>query len=140
MSVTEQYVNGNNNAAYTTVTYRKYTNFCMLCDSRCIQCTGPLNTQCGMCRNNYYKWVTHTVCENYCPTVAITAAVSTWSWTTNTIGQWIDSTNTCAMCDSMCNFCNGAAITDCFSCRAGYKLIDEYSNCTTLFSTVGYGP
>ena len=140
MSVTASYVNGNNNAANTTVQYRKGSNFCMLCDYRCIQCTGPINLQCSTCRDQFYKWVTHTNCLPYCPTVAITDAVSTWSWTTNTRGQWIDSVSTCAYCDPMCNFCNGAAATDCFACTAGYKLIDDQAECISRFSTVGYGP
>lgn len=72
--------------------------------------------------------------------MAITAAVNNWGWTTNTRGQWIDSTNTCANCDAKCNFCYGSAITDCYACVAGYKLIDDQANCISRFSTVGYGP
>lgn len=39
----------------------------MLCDYRCIRCTGPMNTMCDMCRNGFYKWTTGNVCDNYCP-------------------------------------------------------------------------
>jgi hypothetical protein len=61
------YINGSNNNASTTVNYRSGTNFCMLCDYRCIQCTGPRNTQCSMCRNKYYKWQNISICDDMCP-------------------------------------------------------------------------
>lgn len=66
-TVTEQYVFGNNDAANTTEKYRFGTNLCMLCDFRCIKCTGPRNTQCSICTNGYYKWTNNTICEEYCP-------------------------------------------------------------------------
>lgn len=139
-SATASYVDGNDDAAYTDIVYRFNTNFCMLCDSRCIQCTGPLNTECGMCRDTYYKWTTHTNCLPYCPTVAITDAVNNWAWTSDTRGQWKNSVNTCSDCNAMCSFCNGAAATDCFSCVTGNVLVDDQTTCTTIFSTSGFGP
>lgn len=42
----ETIINGTDNAATVTLDYRRGTNLCMLCDFRCIVCTGPLNTMC----------------------------------------------------------------------------------------------
>lgn len=39
----------------------------MLCDYRCIKCTGPYNSNCSECRNFNYKWVGNTICDSYCP-------------------------------------------------------------------------
>lgn len=50
-----------------TENYRKFTDFCMLCDPFCIKCDGPLNINCQKCRNFKYKWVApDTVCDQYC--------------------------------------------------------------------------
>ncbi len=63
---TETYINGTaaNNIASNTVYYRSGTNLCMLCDFRCIRCTGPRNTQCTICRNGYYKGFIKLIHEN----------------------------------------------------------------------------
>lgn len=92
-----------------------------------------------MCRNNFYKWVTDPRCDAYCPTVAIANAVAL-GWGTNTVGQWINDTNTCAMCDPRCNFCNGGTAFDCFSCTANNWLIDDQAQCISRFGTIGFGP
>lgn len=42
--------------------YRYNTNFCKLCDYRCMTCFGPTNFQCNSCVNLFYKWTTATVC------------------------------------------------------------------------------
>jgi len=49
------------------VNYRYYTNYCKLCDKRCMTCYGPTNTQCTTCVNLYYKWTNADTCESYCP-------------------------------------------------------------------------
>ncbi len=63
----ETYINGTDNDYTIREDYRLGTNLCMLCDYRCVRCTGPMNTMCDMCRNGYYLWTTSTVCDNYCP-------------------------------------------------------------------------
>jgi hypothetical protein len=63
----ETYINGSNDATSYTEAYRLGTNFCMLCDYRCIKCVGPLNTDCSKCRNYFYLWMNNTVCDDICP-------------------------------------------------------------------------
>jgi len=47
--------------------YRRLTNFCGLCDFRCLKCSGPSNWNCSQCVNLYYKWTNASVCESFCP-------------------------------------------------------------------------
>lgn len=34
----------------------------------------------------------------------------------------------------MCNFCDGSANTNCYSCITGYRLLDDSSTCVSRFS------
>lgn len=54
-------------SASAQIYYRRLTNICCLCDSRCLKCSGPSNFNCSLCVNLYYKWTNATVCEDYCP-------------------------------------------------------------------------
>lgn len=53
--------------ANSTYYYRLYTNLCILCDYRCMQCFGPSNFNCTLCVNYFYKWTNNTVCSSLCP-------------------------------------------------------------------------
>lgn len=112
----------------------------MLCNINCLQCYGPHSDQCYMCTNGFHKWLTHDICYQYCPTVAISQSRYTYGFGTNTLGQYIDTDTTCDYCDSACNFCTGGTFFDCYSCLGTNVLIDDAATCTTLFSAVGYGP
>ena len=126
------------NSSYTSViaTYR-------ICSQQCPICTGINNPDwnCTTCNNTLFKWNGWPRCWPFCPTYAITAS----SFTAAMVGQYNTTYNvtnggTCTLCDSRCNFCNGPALTNCFSCTAGYYLIGDQAACTTAFSTVGYAP
>lgn len=118
----------------------------MLCDYRCMQCSGPYNYQCSICTNGFYKWNDYSHCFSYCPTVAINDSRNNYGYGTNVRGEYIDNGvtgTTCGRCSVGCSFCNGPALTDCWSCTAGYKLVDDVPTCTSLFSATGntgYGP
>jgi hypothetical protein len=47
--------------------YRQNTNFCKLCDYRCMKCFGPSNVECTACVNLFYLWTNDTVCTSTCP-------------------------------------------------------------------------
>ena len=49
---------GTTNAYY----YRKDTNFCKLCDYRCMKCYGPTNFQCTQCVNLFYLYTDSHTC------------------------------------------------------------------------------
>ena len=112
------------------------------CDYWCTSCDGQSNPagNCQSCRSHYRKWVGVDRCYPYCPTVSISDAYTTFGYRVSSVGQYFASANTCGICNSACNFCNGPAYTDCYSCTAGYNLVDDSGTCSSLFSTSGYGP
>lgn len=107
-----------------------------------MSCDGQSNPywNCQSCRSGYFKWTTEDRCTDYCPSYSVNTAVSSWSFNSNTRGQYESSGNACANCDVKCNFCYGSAATNCFSCVQNYYLLDDQAECINRFSTSGYGP
>jgi hypothetical protein len=100
--------------------YRKLTNFCKLCDFRCMKCTGPTNFACSLCVNNYYKWTNDTVCESYCPVGQFQQNIST---------SYPNNETTCANCNVKCISCEGYN-NNCSACtvfpNANYAFLYTY--------------
>lgn len=107
----------------------------MLCDYRCITCSGPLNTQCTRCRNGIYLWMSKTVCEEFCP-----------------IGQYIARDQPSPINETECRYCDNNCLTcevysvNCSSCKGAdyafypspgttvaflYRVNNSYSECKT---------
>ena len=106
------------------------------CSIECDSCNGQNNPHdnCLTCRPGYWKWYTHARCYTYCPSFSIVAARAI-GFGPDVRGQYKTSANnSCQICDSRCNFCNGPANTDCYSCVGGYRLLDDTSECVGRFS------
>lgn len=100
-------------------------NTCDPCNVGCATCTGPLLTDCTVCRNYnnsgtievYYKVLSATTCDRGCPT-----------------GQFISSSfpNTCAYCDPSCINCSVTS-TNCTlnACNPGYYYLASNSTCVS---------
>lgn len=104
----------------TNIQYRKITNFCKLCDFRCMKCTGPTNFECSLCVNHYFKWTNDTVCESYCPVGQFQQNIST---------TYPNNETTCANCDVKCISCQGYN-NNCSACtvfpNANYAFLYTY--------------
>ena len=122
----------------TSVEYRRYTRMCKLCDYRCVQCDGPLNVNCFLCANFYYKWqpvggVTMNICEDFCPDGQYIALDNTTSWANET---------ECNYCESHCELCEGK-VNNCSLCITYpstnfaflYTYNDSFSTCQTTCTT-----
>jgi len=106
----------------SNVYYRTITNFCKLCDFRCMICNGPSNYNCSVCVNYYWKWTNATVCESYCPL---------GQFKMNLVGTYPDSQTKCALCDSKCVSCIGYN-NNCTSCQG------SGGTCNFTVSMAGY--
>lgn len=88
--------------------YRQYTNLCVLCDKRCMQCFGPSNFNCTLCVNYYYKWTNATVCSSLCPIGQFQLNIS---------APYPDNETKCANCDVRCIACVGYN-NNCTQCKS----------------------
>lgn len=87
--------------------YRMDTNFCKLCDYRCMKCFGPTNGNCTQCVNHYYLWTTATVCSSTCPTGQFQLNIS---------ASYPDNETKCGNCNTNCIACVGYS-SNCTSCQ-----------------------
>ncbi|CAG9335149.1 unnamed protein product [Blepharisma stoltei] len=88
---------------------------CRLCrDKECYSCT-TFSGECASCITNAYKPVDHCVC--------------------NTNAVWVSSSQSCELCNTICDTCSTVDYNGCLTCTAGYYLIQ--SLCMT-FCPTGY--
>lgn len=74
------------------------TNDCLACESTCLNCNGPLDTNCLSCGSN--RALLSTSCVLACP-------ISYFNDTTS---------NVCKSCASGCDLCTGSEYADCIRC------------------------
>jgi hypothetical protein len=121
----------------TIVNVRRTSDVCVPCSFRCRTCTGMAYNQCSDCTINSYLWIqtpwqaSATTCYFYCPRAAYSAGNPSY------VGQYIPSTGrVCLSCPNYCSWCkNGANYDYCYTCTAGYYLVDDtYNECNPTFS------
>ena len=114
------------------------------CHIACASCDGQSNPDynCQTCNAPNYHWADIDRCFGYCPSHAIADASTNYGYDSDSRGQYIDIslTNECSMCSVQCSFCDGPLSTQCYSCRAGYNLVDDVATCNTLFSDASANP
>lgn len=91
---------------------------CKLCDFRCLKCTGPLNTECTVCADNYYKWqdingTVQNTCDSSCPNYQYVAVDNPAAWA---------SISECSHCNSRCEVCEYTS-TNCSKCISFYSTL-----------------
>ncbi len=90
---------------------------CKTCHSECLNCKGPLNSDCLSCSTGRFFSV--GICRTECTT-------GTFKNTT---------TNNCDYCNSQCSACTGAGTSQCTSCPQG-----KFLNITVVASCVSDCP
>ncbi|EAR96156.2 REJ domain protein (macronuclear) [Tetrahymena thermophila SB210] len=79
--------------------YLNSNNKCSPCDSTCQSCSGPLNTNCQVCKTGLLKQLSTNLCVDHCK-----------------INEFINTNNECQECDKKCGSCDGPGSNNCLSC------------------------
>ena len=88
------------------------TKSCIICQTTCLTCTGPLDTDCVLCYPHATKTSGKCKCDlTYYP-------VSVTSCTTPQLCL------SCNSCSSGCEVCGSDSSTDCSSCITNYFLLN----------------
>lgn len=80
----------------------------MLCDYRCIKCSGPLNTQCTACRNMFYLWTNNTICDDVCPSGQYKGLDLAFPLNETKCANCFTNCLTCEVKSTNCSTCKGA--------------------------------
>ncbi|KAL4454932.1 hypothetical protein ABPG74_006314 [Tetrahymena malaccensis] len=97
---------------------------CMQCDSSCLECNGPLNTNCLSCSPNLTlsSLGKCSICEE--------GEFYERNEQEDIQNDTIDYLS-CKQCDSSCQYCNGSTIHDCTICLSGLFYDSINKICTT---------
>ena len=91
------------------------TQTCEACDTSCQTCSGSSATSCLSCYSGKYLLTANNSCVSC-----------------NINGYYQDTiAQTCNTCDSSCETCNGATVTNCLSCDTGKYLLATNNSCVS---------
>lgn len=107
----------------------KTNNICNICDSSCLECSGPKNTECISCNKGSFlqNYSICSPCHNSCETCNGSSQNNCLSCNRS---KFLEN-NACIDCDETCETCSGPNSTDCLSCKSS-DYLESNGNCAPI--------
>ncbi|EAR87310.2 H-type lectin domain protein (macronuclear) [Tetrahymena thermophila SB210] len=107
-----------------------YQQDCYPCDQSCLQCSGPISTNCLNCNTNYPFY---NLSNNSCSVQAPNSGY----FCTKSSNINLSYQQNCQPCDSTCLTCSGTLPTNCISCSSSFPYFNTQTN-QCLSQTPGF--
>ncbi|EAR96334.2 latrophilin/CL-like GPS domain protein (macronuclear) [Tetrahymena thermophila SB210] len=137
--------------------YVDQNNVCQSCDTSCLSCSGPKNTDCTQCNLGYFKEAQSGACLpcnplclqctdqtnlscSLCQYGVIFYNNSICTLDCSEIPGTYAYDDSCLPCNSQCKSCDGPDFSDCLVCQDGFTLLNNLcvpcdSKCLRCFGT-----